>query len=264
MDLNQEGDSQKATQKAANNIAPADAAEPFFLTLFVACYNEQENICATLDTVISALTDFDFTWEIIVIDDASADGSPDIIEDYRQKHPDLPIRLYVNKLNKGLAQNYIEGAFLGRGKWYRLICGDNVEPRETFTAIFKRIGEADMIIPYQVECKGRSFFRQILSGAYTGIINFLSGYKIRYYNGLAVHLRYNVMRWHTNYRGFGFQADMITRLIDAGMTYIEIPVTASERTAGKSTALTLKNQLSVAHTVADLLIRRIGKLVYGK
>jgi Glycosyl transferase family 2 len=45
------------------------------LTLFVACYNEEENIVGTLETVLEALGEFDFTWEIIVIDDASTDRS---------------------------------------------------------------------------------------------------------------------------------------------------------------------------------------------
>lgn len=249
----------------ATRIPSTDGTEePIFLTLFVACYNEQENICGTLDTVIAALSQFKFSWEILVIDDASTDNSAKVIEEYCLKRPELPIRLHVNEFNKGLAQNYIEGAFLGRGKWYRLICGDNVEPQETFVSVFGKIGDADMIIPYQTQCAGKSLFRRILSDFYTSIINFLSGYKIRYYNGLAVHLRYNVMRWHTNYRGFGFQADMITRLIDEGMSYVEIPVTAQERTAGHSTALTSKNLLSVMHTFLDLVVRRVGKLVYKK
>jgi hypothetical protein len=68
------------------------------------------------------------------------------------------------------------------------------------------------------------------------------------------------MRWHTNYRGFGFQADMITRLLDEGFSYIEVPVTAQERTKGSSKALTLRNFFSVAHTLVDLFIRRIGRI----
>ncbi|MDM8542427.1 glycosyltransferase family 2 protein [Desulfococcaceae bacterium HSG9] len=229
------------------------------LTLFVACYNEEDNIIETLHTLLSALKTVDCSYDIIIIDDGSTDNSVELIRTFQQKNPDLPIILKVNKENEGLAQNYIEAAFLGRGKYYRLICGDNVEPKETFVTIFKHLGESDMIIPYQVECPGRTFFRRLLSRVYTNLINFISGYSIKYYNGLAVHLRYNVMRWHTNYRGFGFQADMITRLLDEDIQYIEIPVVAKEREAGTSTALKMNNLFSVAHTLLDLSIRRIGR-----
>jgi glycosyltransferase involved in cell wall biosynthesis len=231
------------------------------LTLFVACYNEEKNIVGTLDTVLAALKEFDFTWEIIVIDDASVDNSVGVIQGYLASHPELPIRLVRNPANRGLAQNYIEGAFLGRGKYYRLICGDNVEPREALVEVFKHVGESDMVIFYQ-DCQGRSRFRKLLSRTFTFIVNCISGYRIQYYNGMAIHLRYNVMRWHTNYHGFGFQADMITRLLDLGFNYSEVMTKTHERTTGKSSALTLRNFFSVAHTFLDLFIRRVGKSKY--
>jgi glycosyltransferase involved in cell wall biosynthesis len=232
------------------------------ITFFVACYNEVENITATLETLVGALKEFDLTWEIIVIDDASIDGSPTALKKFLQKNPDLPISVKVNETNKGLAQNYIEGAFIGKGKYYRLICGDNVEPKEALATVFSNIGKADIIIPYHSVAQGKSYYRKKLSKAYTMLINFLTGYRIRYYNGMAVHLRYNVMRWHTNYRGFGFQADMLTRLLDAGFSYIEVPIQVVERRSGQSTALSLKNVLSISHTILDICIRQLGKLVY--
>lgn len=232
------------------------------ITLFVACYNEEENIAATLDTLTAALAEVDCSWEILIIDDGSRDRSVEVIRRYIEEHPGLPIYCKENRLNKGLAQCYIEGAFLGRGKYYRLVCGDNAEPKETFVALLKHLGEADMIIPYQVECRGKSLSRRLLSKTYTALINALSGYRIRYYNGLAVHLRYNVLRWHTDYRGFGFQADLITRLLDEGFGYIEVPVIARERAKGSSKALTARNFFSVAHTLLDLFIRRVGRLRY--
>ena len=94
-----------------------------------------------------------------------------------------------------------------------------------------------MIIPYYVTSEGKSLYRRTLSGAYTWLVNMISGFRLRYYNGLAVHLRYNVMRWHPNTRGFGFQADIICMLLEQGFTYKEIPVKTVERRTGGSSAL---------------------------
>lgn len=233
------------------------------LTLFVACYNEEKNIIATLETVLSALENVPFTWEIIVIDDASQDNSVAVTQGFLDQHPHLPIRLVRNLVNRGLAQNYIEGAFRGRGKYYRLICGDNVEPRSALVEVFKHVGAADMVI-FNQDCRGRALGRRLLSRTFTAIVNTISGYRIQYYNGMALHLRYNVMRWHTNYHGFGFQADMITRLLDEGFGYREVNIVTHERTAGKSSAMTLRNFFSVAHTFVDLFIRRVGRSRFFK
>jgi dolichol-phosphate mannosyltransferase len=98
--------------------------------------------------------------------------------------------------------------------------------------------------------------------AYTVLINIISGNRIRYYNGLHVHLRHNVMRWHTNTRGFGFQAELLCLLLDLGFTYREIQVVIEERREGRSNALTFRNFVSVGHTIFEIFSRRLSRWVY--
>jgi len=234
------------------------------ITFFVACYNEEENIVATLDVLLSSLAEVPVTWEILVIDDASRDKSVEIIEQYIEAHGDLPIYLTANEENRGLGPNFVDGAFLGRGKYYRLICGDNAELKENLVKLLGYLGQSDIIIPYPAEIIGRSFLRRVLSRSFTRIVNLLSGYRIRYYNGLPLHLRYDVMRWHGNYKGFGFQADLVTRLLDEGATYTEVPVITKEREAGSSSAMALTNFFSVAHFLLDLCIREFGRRFFPR
>ena len=256
------------TPKAAETHTAAELAMPAHnsnidLSIFVSCYNESEFIVQTLDAIRQALrTVGKVSYEIIVIDDVSKDNSAELVETYIKDHPDDRIILRRNAVNRGLAQNYVDGAFLGKGKYYRLICGDNAEPQDTMIAVFSAIGEADMLIPYYVSFEGKSAFRQQLTKVYAGIINLISGLKLHYYNGLAVHLRYNIMRWHPNTRGFGFQADIICMLHDLGFTMKEIPVRTVELKGGASQALTWKNILSVGHTIFDIVVRRVANRVY--
>lgn len=242
-----------------------DTPDTLDLTLFVACYNEEQNIEGTLDEVFAALDQGTLSHEVIVVDDASKDRSVERIKAYMERHPDRPVRLVERKRNVGLAQNFVDMAFVGRGKYYRLVCGDNVEPREALAFIFKHIGAADLVIPYhKVPLEGRTWLRHRISSTYTFLVNLLSGYSLHYYNGLAIYKRYDVLRWHSYAHGFGFQADMVTRLLDQGTSYIQIPVTLHDRVHGTSTALTLKNLLSVAHTLLDITVRRLAKILYGR
>lgn len=246
-------------------LAPARDTE-LDLTIFISCYKEQAYIITTVETVRAALAEVGgVSYEIIVIDDCSGDRSADLVEAYIDAHPDERILLRRNKVNRGLAQNYFDAAFIGKGKYYRLICGDDAEPKDTMVAVFRHLGEADILIPYYVSSEGRSRSRMLLSNTYTVLVNTIGGFHLHYYNGLAVHLRYNVMRWHPNTRGFGFQADILCLLLDQGISYKEVPVRTVERKgAGSSRALTFRNMLSVAHTLIDLVFRRISRAVYKR
>jgi hypothetical protein len=72
-----------------------------------------------------------------------------------------------------------------------------------------------------------------------------------------VQLRRDVMRWHANSYGFDFQADLITRLLDQGKTYVEIPTVCGERQHGSSNSLSAKNIVSAAYFLLGLALRRL-------
>jgi phenylacetate-CoA ligase len=243
-----------------NDVNPLD------LSIVIPCLNEERYIADTLDEVLTAMRQLPYSYEIQVVDDGSTDRTAQVVEQYMDSHAEMPIYLRRNGTNRGLTRCYVDSAFLCRGKYYRLVCGDNAEPSSALIAAFRLLGKSDMIIPYHEQVLGKSAFRQSLSKFYTFLVNFVSGYQIRYYNGLATHLRYNVMRWGPYSFGFGFQAELVTRLLDEGASYIEVPVAvASHRQKPKgSSALNLKNFLSVTHTLLELLIRRLRRRMFKK
>ena len=235
------------------------------LTIAIPCLNEEANIADTLDTVLAAMSELPYQYEVLVIDDGSTDRTAEVVDRYREAHPEAPIHLHRNDRNRGLTRSYVDGAFLGRGKYYRLVCGDNVEPKETIEAVFRDLGKADLIIPYHPPVPGKPLLRRLLSQAYTFLVNTLSGYHIRYYNGMPVTLRYNVMRWGPYSFGFGFQAELVTRLLDEGGSFIEVPVAATHREkAGGNSALNWRNFLSVGHTLFEILTRRVRRHAFKK
>src|ERR1700710_3152163 len=80
-------------------LDPGQSA-PLDLTVMVSCYNEKDYILSTLESLTLALADAGVTkYEIIVVDDTSKDGSPDIVREYIHAHPEQRILLRQNKIN---------------------------------------------------------------------------------------------------------------------------------------------------------------------
>jgi glycosyltransferase involved in cell wall biosynthesis len=225
------------------------------LTIFVPCYNEAGAIEDVLTEISDCMRGTGLKYEIIIVDDNSTDPSVSLIRRFASQRPDVELRVIVNEVNRGLSHNYTNAAFLGRGEYFCRVSGHFQDRREAILPLVGHMGEADMIIGYLAE-DHRGLFRRLLSRFFTGLVNALSGHRVRYYLGVVIFRRSLVLRWHS-YRHQAFQADMITRILDEGHSHLQFPIRAHQRPAGRSRAITVKNFLSVGFCLADILGRRI-------
>ncbi|HSX23591.1 MAG TPA: glycosyltransferase [Candidatus Saccharimonadales bacterium] len=85
-------------------------------------YNQEKYIRDTLESFVMQKTDFEF--EIIIGDDHSSDKTPEIIQEYAAKYPNL-IRPILNKQNVGVAQNFINVLQAAKGDYIALCEGDD-------------------------------------------------------------------------------------------------------------------------------------------
>ena len=234
------------------------------VTFYVPCLNEENSIIPTLDKLVSVAKDLNLTFELIVYNDGSTDKTKEIVENYIKKHSDILARIINRVKRKGLGYNYIDGAFLGIGKYYMMICGDNSETEESLREILERRGSADIIIPYFGHLDKRSFARRNLSKLFTWIVNYLSGNKINYYNGVVLHLRFNVMRWHPMSIGFAYQAELLSIMLDENKSYVQVLISNNDRETGFSRAFYFLNFLSVVHSLLQISFRRIRRAITPK
>jgi glycosyltransferase involved in cell wall biosynthesis len=235
----------------------ADAIEVTFL---VPCLNEEENVLGTIETITKTMDRVGCSYEILVFDDGSQDNTSGVVTAYQSANPQAPVRLFRNKVNRGLAYNFVEGAFQGRGRYYRAVPGDNVELTESLEKIIRARGTADIIVPHFVEIRNRRLRRKIVSKLYTRLVNLASGYRLAYYNGNPLYLRAHVLRFHVECTGFGYQAEFLTRLISEGATFKEIPLISYDREG--SAAINIKNLLSVTHSLLTIALRRLRIVLF--
>ena len=92
------------------------------VSVCVATYNQKDYIRQCLQSIVDQETDFDF--EVIVGDDASTDGTADIVMEYADKYPELILPI-IHKLNMGAVETIIHIYRLAKGKYIAHMDGDD-------------------------------------------------------------------------------------------------------------------------------------------
>lgn len=85
-------------------------------------YNKEPWLKQTIDSFLQQETDFPF--DIILIDDASSDGSKEILASYAQRYPDK-IRVYYNEKNIGIARTWLKVCDLVEAPYIARCDGDD-------------------------------------------------------------------------------------------------------------------------------------------
>ena len=93
-----------------------------FVSIICTVFNKEPWLKKTIDSFLAQKTEFLF--EIILVDDASTDGSRKIIADYQASHPDL-IRAFYQEENLGIAKTWVTICKEARGQYIARCDGDD-------------------------------------------------------------------------------------------------------------------------------------------
>jgi glycosyltransferase involved in cell wall biosynthesis len=238
-----------------NKPRGATEASEVVVSFFVPCFNEEFTVVGALDKLDLAARRLGIAYEILVVDDCSLDRTVAVVKDYQARRPEVPLTLFTNAVNRGVSRNFVEGAFHARGRHYRQVCGDDCETLESHVDLLRRVGEADVVVPYFTKIEGRKLYRHVISRTYTLLVNAFSGFRLRYYNGCPVYRTADVQRFHVETTGFGYQAEFLTRLLNERRSYVEVPMESRDREGG--TSLSVRGFFSVWHTLIKISLRRL-------
>ncbi|MCS7232212.1 MAG: glycosyltransferase family 2 protein, partial [Elusimicrobiota bacterium] len=95
-----------------------------FISIVTPTYNHEDFIEDCIESVLLQTYD---NWEMIIVDDASTDRTPEIVSEYAQK--DKRIKFIRHKENYGpfnLDRTYNEALELAKGEWIAILEGDDV------------------------------------------------------------------------------------------------------------------------------------------
>jgi glycosyltransferase involved in cell wall biosynthesis len=112
------------------------------VSVIMPSYNHENFISETIESVLGQTFQ---NFELIIIDDRSADGSRQIIEEFAQK--DKRIKKIFHKENLGIAKTINEGVRNSTGKYVALIASDDVWVSEKLEKQIKILeGDANLVV----------------------------------------------------------------------------------------------------------------------
>lgn len=106
--------------------SPAGAAEPRpRLSVVTATYRRPAELSALMESLGEQLEGLEELVEYVVVDNASEDGTVEVVRAFAERHPALPLRLYAQSTNVGMDRNVFDAFRAARGRYVWFIADDD-------------------------------------------------------------------------------------------------------------------------------------------
>ena len=207
----------------------------YSICIVVPALNEEDNILATIDSILKVVDRYPINVEIIAVNDGSKDKTEEIILECMKK--DDRIQLISHDLPRGIGASFWEGVDKSKSDLITMLPGDNEnDPWETlrYSPLLEHV---DIVIPFVYNKEVRSPFRNILSIIYRVIINMTFLVNLNYTNGTIIYRRSTLLKLEYRSKNFFFQTDILIRAIKRGYLFAEVPCRLDCRNNGRSKAV---------------------------
>ena len=91
------------------------------LSIIMPCYNVASTLPRALDSIL--MQQADFSYEILIVDDRSSDGTTAVVKEYAKKHDN--IFLIYHQVNTGNAGAFYSGLCAAKGEFFCVLDGDD-------------------------------------------------------------------------------------------------------------------------------------------
>jgi len=200
------------------------------LSVIAPCSNEQGSI-GPFVRELAAQAGFFSRFEIIVVDDASRDGSPDIIHGLAA---DLPLRVITHPKNLGLGAAVRTGFNAATLEWVTYLPGDGQVPAGEVRKFLPYMAAYDLIITRRGARPGYTAYRRLASTVYTAWVSAAFGLRVRDFNWVQTWRRSLWLREPSVSDSVFFCAEFLVRCRSAQPRMVEIEIGYLPRRAGRA------------------------------
>jgi len=220
------------------------------ISVVIPALNEEKNLELAVASVKSVVPLYFSQWEILIYDDGSRDRTGAIAE--RMALFDENIRVFHHSTPRNLGGCYREAIREAAFEHLILVPGDNECDPKGLARVFAAANQADIIVPFVLNPEVRPWIRRLLSRIFSAAVRRLSGCPIRYFNGTVLHQTALLRSLALRNDGFGYQAEILVKLLRRGCSYQEVGVEITQRLSGSSKAFGVKNILQILRFLRGL------------
>jgi len=213
-------------------------------SIIIPAYNEEEGLPIVLGKLLPLI---DETYEVIVIDDGSTDGTRDVAAAF-------PCKVVPHASNRGKAQAIKTGMKVARGEHLIFIDADDTYPIELIPRMASSLGKADMVVGSRRMGKEQiPAFNRVGNAIFRGAIRHLYGFNAHdpltgFYGIKKTHLD----RMHLDSDGFCIEAEIAIKAARMGLRILDIPIEYRPR-VGEAKLRGLQDGYQIFQTILRML-----------
>jgi glycosyltransferase involved in cell wall biosynthesis len=218
------------------------------LSIIIPCYNEEQGIKDTLDTLL-AFTE-KYGWSIVLVNDCSTDNTAQIIEPYQSR-----IKILTHPVNKGYGGSLKTGIRAVSTDYIALYDADGQHRPEDLLSMYENISDIDMMVGQRGKDSHQDWARKPGKWVLSKVANLLAGRKIPDLNsGLRVIKRSKIINLlHLFPQGFSFSTTSTIAFMHLGLRVEYFPIKVKKR-IGSSTVKQFKHGSSTLLLILRLIV----------
>lgn len=207
------------------------------ISVFFPCYNEADNIKATVTKALGVLSPITDTFEVIIVNDGSTDSTSAVAQALAQQ--DAHVKIVTHEQNKGYGAALRSGFAAAR---YDLVCFTDADGQFDLSEInqfLPLIEKADAVLGFRIKRQDK-FYRKVNTFIYKTAINLFFRLGVRDIDCAFKMFRREVMRNITiTSDGAVASAEMLIKAKKKGYRFAEVGVHHYPRLAGQPTGAKL-------------------------
>ncbi len=235
------------------------------ISAFFPAYNDAESLRVLVPKMARILHELAGDFEIIVVDDGSADDTPAVLAQFSREYSCL--RVIRHDQNRGYGAALRSGFQAATRDLVFYTDGDGQYDVAELKDLLERLGDGvDGVNGYKIRRADR-FPRRLLGRAYRGLVRLLFGLKLRDVDCDFRLLRRSILNaMPLQFSSGAICAELMVQIERAGFRIEEVPVHHYPRLAGQSQFFRIRPVLEMVRDVFSLWyrLRRARGIVAGQ